>query len=118
MHCELALCHHQMMRLVVAALHHDAHKAQCFEFNQRLRFARHDRELDAVRQLVALCIPADLAQLAYVCRHHAFDCFQCATLASNCNLDAVIEYALGGDRVQRNFIHIDEMLTQRTDIDL
>ena len=110
MHCELALCHHQVMRLMVAALHHDAHKTERFQLGERLRFARHDRELDTIRQVVALGIPADLAQLVYVCGHHTFDRFQCATLARDRNLDAVIEHTLGGSRVQRHLIHVDEML--------
>jgi hypothetical protein len=36
MRCELALCHHQVMRLVATALHHNSHKAECFELSNAL----------------------------------------------------------------------------------
>jgi hypothetical protein len=45
MHWKLAHGHHEMMRLMVTALHHDPHKPERFEFDERLRFSRCDREL-------------------------------------------------------------------------
>ena len=46
---ELTQGHHEVVLLMVAALHHYSHKAERFELGQRLRFASHDSELDTVR---------------------------------------------------------------------
>ena len=67
---------HEMMGLMVATLHHYPHEAERFEFGQRLRIACDHRELDSVWQLVALCTPANLAQLVYVHGNHALYRFQ------------------------------------------
>ena len=72
---ELAHRHEQMMRLMVTALHYNSYEAECLELGERLRFARHYRESDAVWQFVALGIPTNLAKLVYVCWDHAFDRF-------------------------------------------
>ena len=49
---ELALRHHQMVKLVVRALDHDAHESQRLELDDLARIARGDDELHAVRQIL------------------------------------------------------------------
>ena len=92
------------------ALHHDAHEPKRLKFGERLGLARRDSELDAVRKVLAVGDPANFAQLADMCRHHAFDRFQRAALAGNRDFDAIAEHALSSCRAQRHFVHIDEML--------
>ena len=46
---ELVLGHHQMVLLVVCALHHDPHKAQRLELNDLLGVGACGRELDPIK---------------------------------------------------------------------
>ena len=48
MHREFALGHHQMVRLVMRALHHDAHESKRLELRKRLTLAGRDSEFHAI----------------------------------------------------------------------
>ena len=111
MRTELTHRHHKVMRLVVSALNHDAHKAERLQLGERLRFARQDREFCAIWQVFALCAPTDFVQLVCVCRDHALDRFKRATFARHGDLNAIFNHTLGGGGVQRYLIHVDEVLS-------
>jgi hypothetical protein len=46
---ELALCHHQVVLLMMRSLHHDSHEAKSPELGHLLGVGAGDNELDAVR---------------------------------------------------------------------
>src|SRR5579859_6684279 len=73
---------------------HNSHEAERLQLGERLRFARHDCEGDAIWRIIALCIPTKLAQLVDVRRHHALDRLQRATLAGHVDLNAVTDVTL------------------------
>src|SRR5581483_8835655 len=99
-----------MMALMVTALDHYSHQAECFKFHERLCFACRNRELDAVRYVLARGIPAVFPQFTHMGRHHTLDGVGRAAFTCDHNLNSVIEVSLCDCSPQRDLVHINEML--------
>ena len=79
------------MHLVVRALDHDAHESERLDLDDLARIARGHHKLHAVRQVLRLGTPSERCQLMRMRRDHALDRGECAALAGNRDLDAIVE---------------------------
>src|SRR6516162_552246 len=107
MHWKLTHRHHQVMRLVVSALNHDAHKAERLELGEWLCVARYNCEPHTIRQVITLCAPTDFMQLLNVRRNHAFNGLNRATFACHVELYPGVKHTRRRSSVKRNLVHID-----------
>ena len=115
----LALGHGEMMHLMMAALHHNAHEAQRTDLLHVGRVAGGDRQFHAIRQSRCPHRPAiHSVDVAGMLGHHALDRLQRAVAAGHLDAQAVLDRLLLCCRSHRHFVHVDQMLPQGIDIDL
>ena len=92
-------------------MHHDAHKAQRVKFNDLLGVGACHGELDPIRQVFRLGVPAKLAEFVRMRGDHALDGVKYAALSGHSNLNTVVESALRSRSAHRHLVHIDQVLT-------
>jgi hypothetical protein len=51
-----------------------------------------------------------------MCGNHALDRVECSAFAGDCDLKAVIEFALARNSLECDLIHVDEVLAQSADV--
>ena len=106
-----AFGHSEMMHLVVAALHHDAHKSERTDFLHLCRVASGDRQFHSIRQCRCPHRPTiQSINLASMIRRHTLDRRERAIAASHLDEQPALNWLLSCDRPHRHFVHVDQML--------
>src|SRR5260370_42225850 len=106
-----ALCHREMVRLMMRAAHQQANEAQTANSLDFLRITRGAGEKLAIRQHRRLGGPAvETVHGLSVCRDHPLDGNERAPAAGDRDLQATLYRLGGGIGFQRDLVHVDEML--------
>src|SRR5271165_143804 len=103
-----------MVRLMMRAAYQYADETEAANMLDFLRIRRGDGEKLAIRQRRRLGIPAVKAVHGLsVGRDHPLDGDECAPTAGDRDLQAAVDLFRGSVGLQRDLVHVDEMLTQR-----
>src|SRR6266511_1209437 len=110
-----------MVRLMMRATRHEADNAKTADVLHLLRVAGCHGQQDTVRQRLGLGAPAvemRLVNLVSLSRDHALYRFDRSPRSGNGYFDAAVYRLRDGISLERDFVHVDEMLAQGFKVDL